>query len=121
MSIADTMPFSHPVHVRRLPKKGHNEKYSAPENVRALMSERYDLISIEKFDADALVAPWKRDGVKVVGEVRASLTQPCAVTGDPLQVMLREEVDAILVPDGSKLARPPRNDEGELIFDVEGR
>ncbi len=113
-------PFSVPINVRRLPKKGHFEKYSATEEVRSQLAEVYELVSIEQFDAHASVAPWKRDGVKITGEVRSNHTQYCAVTGDPLSVSLREEVEAILVPEGSTLARPRQNDEGELIFDVEG-
>ena len=121
VQIADEkQPFVLEVNVRTLPKKGQHVVYSAPEDVRAKIAETYDLISVENFEAKGQLSPWKRDGVHLTGQVKADITQPCAVTSQPLEAKLDEKVDIIFVPDGSRLAKPPMNDDGEWVFDADG-
>ncbi len=114
------LPFSYPVNVRTLSKKGQNVKYSATEDVRKAIAKNYELISVESFEADCLLAPWKRDGIQLSGKIRAQITQPCAVTSEPLESVVNEIVEMVFVPEDSKLTKPRANDDGEWIFDVEG-
>ncbi|MEE9374963.1 MAG: DUF177 domain-containing protein [Rhizobiaceae bacterium] len=113
-------PFTMPINVRTLPKKGKHLNYSAPEPVLITIAKAYDLISVEDFKADCLITPWKRDGVELRGTVRANITQPCAITAAPLQAIVKEKVEMFFVPDGSKLAKPRLNEEGEWVFDIDG-
>lgn len=113
-------PFSCLINVRRLPRKGQHVKYSAPDDIREKIAEENELISVERFDCTCLVTPWKKDGVKLVGEVKADLVQPCAISSEPLEAKVREPFEMLFVPDGSKLSRPMVNGEGELIFDADG-
>ena len=55
-----------------------------------------------------------------MGEVRAKLIQPCAITFDPLDAEILEQIDALYVPEGSKLAQPKLDGEGEIIVDPDG-
>jgi len=114
------LPFSYPVNVRTLPKKGQHVNYSAPEDVRAAIAKAYDITSVESFHAHCLLTPWKRDGVQIVGNISAHITQPCAISFEPLQATVDETVEMVFVPEGSKHATPKTNDESEWVFDVEG-
>ena len=115
-----SFPFAEPVQVRRLPKKGHTIKRHASEDECAGIARLYDLEAVENFDWTCKLTPWKGDGVHVTGTVSAEISIPCARSGDPLPQKVKEEVDIIFVPEGSKLAKPPIDDDGEWVFDVDG-
>ncbi len=112
--------FSLPVNVRRLPKKGQMLLFEASKEQREQIARDYNLISIESFNAEGLVAPWKRDGVKLTGHVKAQVTQPCAVSGEPLSAVVDEAVEVLFLPEGSRLARPATDADGEIVFDPMG-
>lgn len=111
---------SRPVNVATLPKKGQRLSYEANAAVLAQLASDFDIDAVENLVADAEIMPWKRGGITVNGRVRASLIQPCAITGDPLNTQIDEVIDLVLVPEGSPLAVPEVSDTGELIIDPEG-
>ncbi|NKB52014.1 MAG: DUF177 domain-containing protein [Rhizobiaceae bacterium] len=106
--------------VRKLSKKGQMIKYAATESERSAIARDYELLSVEAFEVECVVAPWKRDGVKLSGAVVASFEQPCAVTAEPLNQVVREDIDFIYLPEGSRLLRPPTIEDHELVLDPEG-
>ena len=114
------LPFSEPVNVRRLPKKGERLQLSLTDDVKKHLLSEYDLLGVDQFHCEAIVSPWKKNGVRVEGRVTAQLTQPCAVTGEPLQTKLDEFIEALFVPEGSKLALPRLDERGEIVLDAEG-
>ena len=118
--MVETTPFTHPMNVRTLPRKGRNVVFSAPDDVRQRIADAYGLLDVEVFEATALLEPWKRDGVQITGRVKTRITQPCAITSEPLEAIVDEGVEVIFVPDGSRLSKPRTNDDGELILDPEG-
>ncbi len=113
-------PFSHPINVKTLPRKGARERYEAPPEIRDAIASAYDVDAVSSFIASAEISHWKARGFRISGQVDALVIQPCAVTGEPLEVTVSEAVDATLVPTGSPLAKPRLDDAGELIFDAEG-
>ncbi|MGK6322859.1 YceD family protein [Sphingomonas sp. DT-51] len=64
---------------------------AAEPDERAALARRFDLVAVERLDADLLV---RRDaaGVLVRGTVRAAVVQACSVTGDPLPATIEEPV-----------------------------
>jgi uncharacterized metal-binding protein YceD (DUF177 family) len=119
-STFDDQAFHLMVNVRTLPKKGQMVLHTANPEECTRIAKQFELESVESFKGECLLTPWKRDGVKLSGMVKAKFTQPCSITMEPIEVALEEEVDIIFVPDGSKLSRPRTNDEGEIIFDPSG-
>ncbi|MFD0915602.1 YceD family protein [Pseudahrensia aquimaris] len=113
-------PFSLTVNVRKLSKKGEHHTFEANEVQRAEIAARYDLVSIESFVATAHAVPWRKGGVQVEGNITVKFTQPCAITAEPMDQTLEEPFNATFVPEGSKLAKPRVNGEGEIIVDAEG-
>lgn len=116
----EKLAFDYPFKVRKLAKKGQHIRYSAEEDARQRIAADYDLIEVKSFDVDCKVTPWKSDGVELTGVLRAEVVQPCAVSAEPLVQSIKEEIEFIFLPEGSKLLRPPRFEEQEMILDPMG-
>ncbi|MDX8446630.1 YceD family protein [Mesorhizobium captivum] len=113
-------PVSFVANVARLPHKGLPVVIEADERLRAALAAEYDLLSVESYRAELLVASWKRNGVKVSGRVEADITQACIVTLDPVAAHIDEPVEALLLPEQSKLGREGFEGGGEIVLDADG-
>jgi hypothetical protein len=113
-------PVSFKASVMRLPQKGLPVVIEADARQRQALAEAHGLVSVEKFRAELLVTPWKRNGVKVSGHVEANITQECIVTLDPLQAKIDETVEGLFLPEDSKLGRLGFEGGGEIHIDAEG-
>lgn len=108
------------VPVERLSHKGLDVTIDADERERTALAEAHGLEKVSDFRAELHLAPWKKRGVRVRGRVRAAVTQTCIVTLEPIESVIEEEVDALFVPERSRLARIDTDDAGELVLDAEG-
>jgi hypothetical protein len=106
--------------VTRLPQKGLPVVIDADDRQREALAAAHGLLSVEKFHAELLVTPWKRNGVKVSGHVEADITQECVVTLDPLQAKIDETVEGLFLPEDSKLGRLGFEGGGEIHIDADG-
>jgi hypothetical protein len=121
MKPADSQsPVSFVANVARLPQKGLPVVIDADASQRAALAKEHELLSVENYRAELLVEPWKRNGVKVSGHVEADITQACIVTLDPVEAHIDETVDALLLPEDSKLGRQGFEGGGEILLDAEG-
>jgi uncharacterized metal-binding protein YceD (DUF177 family) len=102
-----------------LPTAGYPVRVEANEAERAALADAHALLAVDEFVADLDVKRWRKDGVRVQGTVRARIVQECIVTLEPVSADLDVEIDAVFVPEGSRLARP-LDDDGALIVDAEG-
>ena len=116
----DKSPISFKASVTRLPQKGLPVTIEADARQREALAKTHGLVSVEKLRAELLVAPWKRNGVKVSGRVEADITQECVVTLDPLKASIDEAVEGLFLPEDSKLGRLGFEDGGEIHIDAEG-
>lgn len=113
-------PVSFEVSVVRLPENGMPVEFDATPEQRLELARLHGLLSVESFHAELLVRNWKRDGVRVAGFVEGVVGQSCVVTLEPLQSLVREEIDTLFVPEHSKLVRPDPDHRGEILLDAEG-
>ncbi|AZO55258.1 MULTISPECIES: DUF177 domain-containing protein [unclassified Mesorhizobium] len=113
-------PVSFFANVARLPQKGLPVVVEADPAQRAALAEAHGLLSVEAYRAELLVTSWKRNGVKVSGRVEADITQACIVTLDPVQAHIDEPVEALLLPEDSKLGRQGFDGGGEILLDADG-
>ncbi|RFC65638.1 DUF177 domain-containing protein [Mesorhizobium denitrificans] len=113
-------PVSFTVNVARLPQKGMPVRIDATEKQRAELAEVHELQQVDSFVANLLVAPWKRNGVKVTGRVQAKIVQSCVVTLEPVENKIDEEIDSVFLPESSKLGREGFGIGGEIVLDAEG-
>ena len=112
--------IAHMVSVARLPQNGMPLKLTANESERRALAKAHELVSVQSFSAELLIKQWRKDGVKITGAVAAAITQNCVITLEPLTSRIENEIDAVFVQEGSKLARPPMSSDGEIIIDYDG-
>jgi hypothetical protein len=121
MKHADTQsPVSFFANVARLPQKGLPVVIEADAAQRAVLAEEHGLLSVESYRAQLLVVSWKRNGVKVSGRVEADITQACIVSLEPVEAHIDEPVEALLLPEDSKLGRQGFEGGGEILLDADG-
>jgi hypothetical protein len=113
-------PVSFLASVSRLPQKGLPVVIEADAAQRAALAEEHGLVSVESYRAELVITSWKRNGVKVSGHVEADITQACIVTLDPVEAHIDEPVEALLLPEESKLGRQGFEGGGEILLDAEG-
>ncbi|OLP59947.1 metal-binding protein [Xaviernesmea oryzae] len=120
MTLKDRPPFSYRIrvgHVSHNPLEVHVE---ADDRERAALAKLWQVLEIHSLVADVKLTRWKRDGVKMAGRVRAKLVQACVVTLEPVEGDIDEQVEAIFVPEDSRLARIAANDSAEMFIDPDG-
>lgn len=116
----DDVPFSYPVKVGHISANPVRIGLTAsPEELTGL-AKLWDVLSVEYLKSELQVTRWKRDGLKITGEVRAALTQACVVSLEPVSSVISETIEQIFVPEGSKLARMMTNEQGEIVLDPDG-
>ncbi|QPC93555.1 DUF177 domain-containing protein [Mesorhizobium sp. INR15] len=113
-------PVSFVANVARLPHKGLPVVIIADEAQRTELAREHDLLSVENYRAEILVAPWKRNGLKITGRVEADITQACIVTLEPVQAHVDEAVEALFLPEDSKFGREGFDSAGEIMLDADG-
>lgn len=113
-------PVSFRANIARLPHKGLPVVIEADATQRAALAEEHGLLSVEAYRAELLVTSWKRNGVRVIGRVEADITQACIVTLDPVGAHIDEPIEALLLPEDSKLGRQGFDDGGEILLDADG-
>ena len=114
------LPISHPVSVARLPQRGMPVKLFATDREREALARDHDLVAVNEFSADLIVSKWRGDGVKVTGKVNAQIVQTCSITLEMLEAVVENQVDAVFVPEHSKLARVQVDANSELVLDADG-
>lgn len=116
----DAMPISFPVSVAKLPQNGMPVSFKPGEAEREALARFLGIVEVADLGAELLVRKWKRDGVEVTGRLRGRLVQESVVTLEPVHQEIDETIDAIFVPEGSKLARIAPEGDGELHIDPDG-
>lgn len=114
------VPLTHMVSVARLPQRGMAVTLNASDAERAALARDHHLVEVKSFAATMLVSKWRRDGVKITGSVIADIVQTCSITLEPIDAHLKNEIDAVFVPEQSKLARIDTDANGEIVLDAEG-
>jgi uncharacterized metal-binding protein YceD (DUF177 family) len=121
MKNEDEIPFSFPVKVGHVSANPVDVTISADADERAGLARLWAVLDVKALSATLHVQRWKRDGVRLKGRVEADIVQACVVTLDPVESHIDETIDAVFVPEGSKLARlPVATDGGEMLLDPDG-
>ncbi len=65
-------------------------KLEADVAARAILAERFGLLSIDSLSAQVEVFPWRKMGLSVEGIFSAEVTQACVVSLEPVQASLSQ-------------------------------
>ncbi|SOC39612.1 uncharacterized protein DUF177 involved in 23S rRNA accumulation [Rhizobium subbaraonis] len=116
----EDMPFSYLVKVGHISSNPVIVTIDATAAECKALARQWDIVGVNAFSAEFEVKRWKKDGVRLKGRVRADIVQTCVVTLEPMEAKIDEPIDAIFVPEGSKLARGPILEGGEMLLDPDG-
>lgn len=109
--------FARPVPLDRLGTAPLTLAIAAEAQERAALCQRFDWLALDRLEAKARLVR-KADGVEATGQLRAVVTQACAVTRDPIP----SEIDlpfAVRFVDASQLTEAEDEIElGESDLDV---
>ena len=108
------LPFSRPVKVETLPRDGLAQVIEASAEERAALARVNDLADLALFRANFLIKKSGK-GVRVVGAIRAEVTQTCVVSMEPFAVTVDEPIDVKFAPEAAERAKPKT--EAELLLD----
>lgn len=108
-------PWSAPVSVSGIPEGGKRLELVADEATRAQIAALAGLRSLPRLQATFEVTRHGADGMRVVGEVTASIGQSCVVTLEPIDSDVREEIDLVFAPPHETAADPNLDDALDTI------
>lgn len=106
--------------VTTLPASGYSVRLAAKGEELQAMADATGVDMFESLAVDVTVRRWRRDGAQVSGRLNAVAIQPCVVSLEPVRQVIVEDFSSTFVPQGSRLAKPARPGEGEIILDPEG-
>jgi uncharacterized metal-binding protein YceD (DUF177 family) len=89
--------FGHRLPLNQI-RDGERVDLVANEGERRRIAERFGLPSLDRLEAHVTLEP-RGDMVRAHGRLKASLTQSCVVTGDPLEAHVDEPFELIFVPE----------------------
>ena len=110
------LPWNVPVTVAEIPESGKRFDLVADEKTRAEIARYAGLRELPRLQATFEVSRQGSDGLRVEGEIAATVGQSCVVTLEPLENEIREEIDLIFAPPGPDHAGVEEDEESE-IFD----
>jgi uncharacterized metal-binding protein YceD (DUF177 family) len=93
-------------------RDGQRIDYAADEAERAAIAERLDLLGLERLEA-ALTLRLEGNKVRAEGRLRASVTQACVASGEPVPAMVDEKIALLFMPE------PARTPDEELELSAE--
>jgi uncharacterized metal-binding protein YceD (DUF177 family) len=108
------LPWSVPVARTEISEEGKRYELSADETTRAELARLAGLQSLPRLQAVFDLARHGSDGLRVRGEVSATVGQTCVVTLEPLENEIKEEVDLIFAPPAA-FAEADDGEEMEVI------
>jgi uncharacterized metal-binding protein YceD (DUF177 family) len=79
-------------------RDGQRIDYAADEAERAAVAERLDLLGLERLEA-VLTLRAEGERVRAEGRLRASVTQACVASGEPVSAAVDEPVTLLFMPD----------------------
>ena len=103
-----------------IPESGLAAERTASEEERSAIASALDLLACERLESCFEVQPLTRGRYLLRGTLVADVAQSCVVTLDPVESQIDEPIDAVFVPEGSKLALHPVVEGGEMLLDPDG-
>lgn len=109
------LPWSVPVRVAEIPEGGRKFELVADETTRADIARFAALRDLPRLTATFEVTRQGPDGLRVEGEISATVGQSCVVTLEPLESDIREEIDLVFAPAASDHADTEEDEDAEIF------
>ena len=103
-----TLPWHLPVSLSEISEGGRHFEIAAPEETRKEIAQLAGVRSLPRLQATFDVKRYGSDGLRVEGEVSATVGQNCVVTLEPLDNEIKEKIHLVFAP-----PRAPVTTEGD--------
>ena len=90
--------FSRRVTLARIGAKPYRQRISAGEDERASLSRRFDLVSLDRLEADVELIPQRGRTILLRADFEAAFAQNCTLTLDPVAGAIAERFDLLYGP-----------------------
>ena len=90
-------PWSMPVAVAEIPETGRHLRIAADAGTRAAVAKAVNVAALPRLEASFELTR-QGDGVRVAGQVSATVGQICVVTLEPMESEVEETVDLVFAP-----------------------
>lgn len=119
MSVQDDV-FSYEVKVSHVSANPITVKISADATDLKRLARQWGVPEVQSFEAALELGRWKRDGIRVRGQVSSTIVQDCVVTLDPVRQRIEEDLETVFLPENSRLAKRMLDGNGEMFLDPDG-
>ena len=99
-------PWRVPVNIDEIPESGRHFELSADAATTAAIAKFADVNAVGGLYAAFDVTRRGRNGLRVIGEVRARVAQTCIVTLEPMETEIVEAVDVVYEPPKPEAVAP---------------
>lgn len=117
---AQKPPFSYLVKVGHISANAVTVRVEADAKEREGLAELWKVEAVNALSAELQIARWKKDGVRIRGQLKGEIVQACVVTLEPVTSSFKQDLEQIFVPEGSRLARIVTDERGEMVLDPDG-
>ncbi len=118
--MTESFPFAFTVNANRVVDKDEAILVEPDQAGLRAIARAYDLAGIKKLEAQLTLKPYRKEGLRVVGQIRADITQTCVVSLETFDSNLTVNIDRTFEPASSR-PRKARdlNADGEIEIDLE--
>jgi hypothetical protein len=106
------------VAVAEVPETGRRLELAPDEAQRKAIAGAADLLELPKFEAAFDLSRHGSEGLRVVGQVSATVIQRCVVTLEPVEAEIAEDVDLLFQPQ-AEVSIAPAGDTGHQGLDAQ--
>lgn len=114
--MSTALPWSRPIRLSEVQRGPVKLQIEPEEAVRKAIARELDLESLDALSAEIRAQPWL-DGLEINGRFKATVTQLCSITAEPLQQQIGASFTVRAVPEGSNAA--PAESAAEIDLDPE--
>ena len=104
------------IRVDRLPGEGRDVEVTASDDQRHALADVLGITAVEALTARLHASPF-RGGIRVTGQLRATIVQPCVVTLEPVVQAIDELIERVFMPAGE--VRPSARQQPDVFVDPE--
>jgi uncharacterized metal-binding protein YceD (DUF177 family) len=95
----DTVEFSRPLLVNRVPRKGSHEVFAADTKECSALAKRFAIPTLHSLKAHLIATPWRGGGLKVTGDIEADLEQVSVISLEPFRSKPHFKVERFFLPE----------------------
>ncbi|MEP3233939.1 MAG: DUF177 domain-containing protein [Hyphomicrobiales bacterium] len=109
-----------PLAVSAIPRNGYQTTLTLSDDEKAAVCTFYNLLEVLKFEADITLTKRTTTKFIVEGRLKAKVHQPCVVSLAPVETIIDEDINLVLLPEDEFERFLERKDEdGSLIISLE--